>query len=198
MARTTHTTAESSVSRDTGPAAGRRPPRRLAGLVVFIGLVQAFAVGLVLHLEHDDPSEAHEVVYVDPILHWLRDSALAAPLSILLLFGATLAARRLTTRRGRVGIGFGAAMLWAALGAVAYAVASVPAAMVHAELFSAGHTGTSFLLHSVEEGIITMRYSFALLLLFSMVTGVPWAARSSAGADRRVAVPTPATTRGDG
>jgi hypothetical protein len=70
--------------------------------------------------------------------------------------------------------------------------------MVHAELFSAGHTGTSFLLHSVEEGIITLRYSFALLLLFSVVTGVPWALRSHAGADRRVPTPMPATTRGDG
>ena len=198
MARTTHPTAESGVSRQAGPAAGRRPPPRVAGLVVLIGLVQALAVGLVLHLQHDDPSEAHEVVYVDPILHWLRDSALAAPLSVVLLFVATLLARRLTTRRRRVGTGFGAAMLWAALGAVAYAVASVPAAMVHAELFSAGHTGTSFLLHSVEEGIITMRYSFALLLLFAMVTGVPWAARSPARADRRVAVRTTATTRGDG
>lgn len=198
MARTTHPTAESGVADETVPAVGLRPPRRLAGLVVFIGLVQAFAVGLVLHLQHDDPSGAHEVAYVDPILHWLRDSALAAPLSVVLLFGATLLARRLTTRRGIIGTGFGAAMLWAALGALAYAVASVPAAMVHAELFSAGHTSTSFLLHSVEEGIITLRYSFALLLLFPMVTGVPWAVRSPAGADRRASVPTPATTRGEG
>jgi hypothetical protein len=167
-------------------------------MVVLIGLVQAFAVGLVLHLQHNDPSQAHEVTYVAPPLHWLRDSALAAPLSVLLLFAATLAARRLTTRRGKVGDGFGAVMLWAGLGAGAYAVASVPAAMVHAELFSAGHTGTSFLLHSVEEGIITLRYSFALLLLFPMVTGVPWAVRSPAGADRRIPTPTPATTQGDG
>jgi hypothetical protein len=162
--------------------------------VVSAGLIQAFAVGLVLHRLHSDPASAHEVTYVPPVLHWLRDSALAAPLAVLLLFIATSVARRLSTTGARPGDGVAAHALWAGLGAAAYAAASVPAALVHARLFGAHHEQTSFLLHSAKESLVTLRYSFALLVAFALAAGLPWARRRSLGTSRRltaeVATPT--------
>ena len=162
------------------------PPSRkstvgLLAHVAAVGVVQAFAIGWVLHRLHDDPAEAHEAVYVPPVLHWLRDSALSVPGGVLLLLGATLLARRLSRRRGRAGDGAGACLLWAGLGSVAYAVASVPAALVHARLFEAGHDEGSFALHSAVEGIVTLRYSFVLLLVLAVVAGLPWTGRSRGG-----------------
>ncbi len=171
-------TRPSASARDAGHAEvtrrARRSALRLVGTVSAAGLLQAFAVGWVLHGLHDDPAEAHEAVYVPPVLHWLRDSALSVPGGLLLLFGATLVARRLATRDGGAGDGAGAYPLWAGLGAVAYAVASVPAALLHARLFEAGHEEVSFALHSAVEGIVTLRYSFVLLLGLAMAIGLPW------------------------
>lgn len=157
-----------------GAARGRGRDAAFTRRVALAGLLQAFAVGVVLHRQHDDPTEAHEAVYIGPVQHWLRDSTLSVPLAVLLLLLATLVARRLATRQGRAGDGVGASLLWAGLGAVAYAVASIPAAMAHAWLFGAGHEEQSFLLHSAEEAVITLRYSFALLVGFALVVGLPW------------------------
>ena len=185
-----------------GGSAGARtaPAGRLVAVVLAAGLVQAFAVGLVLHRLHDDPAEAHEARYVAPVLHWLRDSALAAPMAVALLLLATLAARRLSGGTPRAN-SLGPRLVWAGLGAVAYAAASVPAALVHSRLFGAGHEeSSSLLLHSAEEAIITLRYSFALLLAISVLVGLPWAQQGSNGNDD-VRAPRPDTlvmSRGDG
>ncbi len=176
----------------------RAPVGRLVAIVLAAGLVQAFAVGLVLHRLHDDPAEAHEARYVTPFLHWLRDSALAAPMAVALLLLATVAARRLSGGAPRTS-GLGPRLLWAGLGAMAYAAASVPAALVHSRLFGAGHEESSLLLHSAEEAIITLRYSFALLLAFSVLVGLPWAQRGSYGNDVRAPrAGTLSMSRGDG
>ena len=159
---------------------------RVMGLVFPAALVQCFAVGFVLHRLHDDPAEAHEAVYIGPTAHWLRDSALSFPLALILLLLATLGARRLVAARGHAPDGVGAHLLWAGLGAVAYAVASVPAALAHTALFAAGHEERSFLFHSVEEAVVTLRYSFALLLAFALVVGLPLTARSPAAASAPV------------
>lgn len=161
------------------PATGR-----LVGCVLFAGILQAFAVGLVLHRLHDDPNEAHEAVFVSPLVHWLRDSALAAPGGILLLLTATLLARRIVARHPGARDGVRAHLLWAALGAVAYAVASVPAAMLHAQLFSAHHEGTGFLLHSAREAVLTLRYSFAILAGVALAGGLPWNPGTTSAEDR--------------
>lgn len=187
-----------AASPGTSPAATVAPPSRrstvrLLAHVAAVGVVQAFAIGWVLHRLHDDPAEAHEAVYVPPVLHWLRDSALAVPGGVLLLLGATLLARRLCRRRGSdgagAGAGAGAHLLWAGLGSVAYAEASVPAALVHARLFEAGHDEGSFALHSAVEGIVTLRYSFVLLLLLAVVAGLPWTGRSRGRGRRRPQAP---------
>jgi hypothetical protein len=170
-----------SVARQAPAPPRRVAPRRrgvaaLVGLVVLAGLVQAFAVGLVLHRLHRG-GENHEVVYISPALHWLRDSALAAPPAVTLLLAVTLVARRIATRGGRPGDSIGAHLLWVGLGSLSYAAASVPAAEVHERLFDAHHGEGSFLLHSALEAVVTLRWSLVVLLGFAVVFGVPWAGR---------------------
>jgi hypothetical protein len=159
---------------------GRRLPVRsfyhgqmMLGRVIALAVAQAFVVGWVLHLAHSDPAEAHEAIYVDPALHYLRDSALAVPLTFLALCVATAAARRLGPWLGDPE-GVRARAGWALLGAVAYAVAVIPGTFVHDRLFAAGHEGVSLVGHAAGEGLLTVRYSFALLVVFAAVWGVPY------------------------
>lgn len=149
-----------------------------------VAAVQAYAVGYVLHSLHGDPAEAHEVAYIDPTLHWLRDSSLALPAAFCFLLAATLALRWLLGRVGCDPDGFRARVGWAVAGAFAYALASIPGAVIHNELFLAGHDDVSFVTHSLEEALITARYSFVILILFSALWGVPWRRGGrAAGAD---------------
>jgi hypothetical protein len=152
--------------------------------VAAVAAVQAYAVGLLLHSLHSDPAESHEAVYIEPALHWLRDSTLALPGSLAFLLLATFAARALVGRAGWNADGFGARVAWALAGALGYAIASVPGAVVHNKLFLAGHEGASFVIHSLEEAMITSRYSFAILIVFAAIWGVPWR-RSGAGPHRK-------------
>lgn len=163
-----------------------RATTRLVAYATAAGTVQAFSVGYILHRLHDDPNETHEAVYVTPVVHWLRDSALAAPGAIVLLIAATLVSRRIMARgsAGQAGASMAGYLVWAAFGAAAYALASVPAAMVHARLFSAHHEEGSYLLHSAEEAVLTLRYSFALLLGIAALAGLPWTPRTSNREDR--------------
>jgi len=151
-----------------------RPGVRVVVSVLCAAMLQSFAVGFVLHRLHEDPAEAHEAVYISPTLHWLRDSALAFPAAFVLLLLATLATGRVVTARGRSADGLGAYLLWATVGAGAYSLASVPAAYVHSVLFTATHDEGSLVLHSLQESILTLRYSFGLLVLYSIVFGLPW------------------------
>lgn len=129
-------------------------------------------VGL-LHLRHDDLLH-QELTYLDPVAHWLRDALFYAPAGTVLLLLATLAARQVAMGWGRPDDGVAAALLWAALGALAYALASVPATAVHALLFAHGHAVSQSLVATLEEAIVTLRYSLAVLLATAMVVGVPW------------------------
>ena len=175
------TTAQDGAAGRVDPGrhgARRLARRRLLALVGAAGVLQAFVIVLILHGRHDDGvGHAREVAYVDPVAHWLRDSVMYTPVGVALLLLATVLARRLVRRWGGGDEGFRAAMVWALLGAGAYALASVPATVVHGALFSAGHAGTPGFFPAAEEGIVTLRYSFALLLVFAMVLGVPWSPR---------------------
>lgn len=163
--------------REVRAPGGRRARRRLFGLVSVAAVVQAFTIVGVLHARGDDLGHAHEAVYVDPVAHWLRDAVLYVPASVALLLLATLLARHLAGRWLRTPDGVGAAVLWAGLGAGAYALASVPAAMAHGALFTATGVGLPSLLAALQEAIVTLRYSFGLLVFCVMVLGLPWAPR---------------------
>lgn len=186
----------SRVPASARPPQGARPDvrRRLVGRVVLAGVLQAFVVVLVLHRRHDEIGQAGEAVYLDPVAHWTRDSLLYAPVAVLLLLVATLAARRLVGGLRLADGGVGAVLLWSGLGAALYAAASVPAAVVHAQLFGAGHghggAGLPQFLPAAQEAIFTMRYSFALLLVYCLAVGLPWATQRRAMTRAPIATPT--------
>lgn len=118
----------------------RRDGPRLATRVLAAGVVQAFVVVFALQWRGDELGHhAGEAAYVGPLGHWLRDALLYAPVGVALLLLATLLARRLTARWTMAGDGVGAVVLWAGLGALAYALASVPASLAHGVLFADGH-----------------------------------------------------------
>lgn len=170
---------------------------RSTSLVVFLGVLHAFAVVFLMHRRQADLGHGVEAAYIDPVSHWLRDSLLYAPAGVVLLLLTTLAAYRLTTRWAKGDDGLVPALVWAGLGAIAYALVSVPAAMAHGTLFGVGHHAAPSLLQASYEGIVTLRYSFAILLACAMVLGLPWAPRWRGAKRSRVAVPTPATERGE-
>lgn len=148
--------------------------RRFAGLVALAGVGQAFLVVAVLQGRNDELGAAHEVVSLDPTAHWLRDSVMYAPVGVALLLASSLVARRLVAGWSGSRDGVGASVVWAGLAALVYAVASVPAAGVHAELFLTDHAPASEAVHLAQEAVVTLRYSFAFLLVFAMVLGLPW------------------------
>src|SRR3954447_13569239 len=73
------------------------PIRKLcpSSALAWLGVIQAYAVGLVLHLQHRHAHEAHAI---NPTLHWLRDSTLAVPLSLVVLAVGTALTRLLFGR----------------------------------------------------------------------------------------------------
>src|SRR3954471_4810874 len=135
-------------------------PQRVCVLTT-AALVHALGVGLVLHLLHSGVKEADPV---SPLVHWLRDSLLAAPASLTALSGASLAACCIAAWAGlpsRSGLARGT---WVLVSATSYALISVPGNALHAGLFGAHHEGMSFIAHAARDGGVTLLSSFALLL----------------------------------
>ena len=132
--------------------------------LVLLGVLQAFVVGWVLHLLHLGSQAGHEM---DPTMHWLRDSVLAVPVSVIALcLGASLA-RRL---RDAAGLGALTAQLaLALLGSAAYAIMSVPANELHARLFPAPHPeAMGWLAHASRDVGVVLGTSLGLLLLLAV------------------------------
>lgn len=170
---TRHSRESPSQARANHEPAAPAGRRRLIAVVSVAGVAQAFVLVGLLHRRGDELGHAHEAAYIDPVAHWLRDSVLYAPAGVVVLLLATLLTRRLAHRWLHTTDGVGAAMLWAGLAAVMYAVVSVPAAMVHGALFSS--TVVTPLLSAVQGSIVTLRYSFGLLIACAMLLGLPWA-----------------------
>src|SRR3712207_8702779 len=124
------------------------------------GIVVAFGVGLVLHLIHAGAHEAHAP---SPVLHWLRDSALALPGTIAVLAIAFAPARALVRWAGLSADGRIGHLLQSLAGAVGYALFTIPAGSVHARLFAAEHHGSGFVTHALPAGSVAVLPSFALL-----------------------------------
>ena len=153
----------------------RRTALRTLRPYLILGTLQAFVVALVLHLVHAPMHEGHEM---SPVLHWLRLSALAAPLSIIVLAVGTALARRLVVRlelepEGRLGVTSRTA--WALVSALAYALATVPAGEAYKRLFEPGHhEHMSWLAHASRDGSAVLGTSFLLLLVATILLGAPW------------------------
>jgi hypothetical protein len=152
----------------SAPAADRRRRPRTPWLVVAVALVLAYGVGLVLHLAH---AGAHEGHAIDPTLHWLRDSSLAVPASLLAVALSTFVVRRLVRSAGWSPSGLPAIALWVLAGATAYAVLSVPGIHLHQVLFAAEHD-EPFAAHAVRDGSLVLAAATNVLALIAVLQGI--------------------------
>src|SRR3954462_8830408 len=153
---------------------------RAVRAVLAAGILQAFGVGLVVHLLHTGQHEAHEL---SPVLHWLRDSALAVPLSVAALAVGVAVVQRTATWASLPARGTLAQVLWSLTGALAYAAISVPGNLAHARLFGAEHAGMAPLAHAVHDSASVMLAAFSLLLALAAAGLRPWT--TGAGATPR-------------
>ncbi|MGW6282770.1 hypothetical protein [Kribbella sp. NPDC055071] len=153
----------------------------MLGKVAVLGLIQNYAVGWVLHYVYlpDHAPAAHAGHHgaagheVSPFLHFLRDSTLALPVSIAVLMLVAVAASRLGLRDGvpeRLAFAVGAAIV--------AAVFSAPEVLAHGWLFDEQITG-DLTSHLTGVALVTLRYTFALVLVAAVVFGVPWRARTT-------------------
>jgi hypothetical protein len=105
-------------------------------------------------------------------VHFLRDSTLALPVSIAVLMAVALAVRRLGDGvPARLGFAVGAAVVAAAV--------SVPEVLVHGGLFGEHVAGVSLTSHLTGVALVTLRYTFALILAAVVLFGVPWRTRTT-------------------
>ena len=173
----------------SGPVSLVAPPMRRVALA---GATQASAAVLVLVLLHTGgtaaafpvghgAASATATADLPPLVHWLRDAALAAPLAIVTLAAATLLTQ-LVVRRGRLDARSGrTGALWAGLGALCFAVAMIPAGYLHGQLFGEIHPGVAPLAHGVSEAAVAALPAFLVLLAIARFAGLPWSAGTQGG-----------------
>lgn len=158
---------------------------RVTKRIIALALTQSFAIGWVLHFVYlpDDlpvgsgpvghhgghPAAAEEPL--NPLLHYLRDSALATPFAVVVLAATVLLLRRIWRRET------GAVLVFAGAAAVAFAAAAVPEVRAHAVLFDEHVEGVSLGSHVTGVALVTLRYTFALAIGWALLFGVPWRAR---------------------
>jgi hypothetical protein len=134
---------------------------------VILGVVQAFGIGALLDLMHGG---LHASVGASPVQHWLSNSILALPLSVLVVWLATPLARRLVRFFGGETGSVPSRLAWSLVAAGAYAGASIPAnglAVQHAE---AG----PFFAQALRDAGVVLGATFLLLFAISMLRGAPW------------------------
>jgi hypothetical protein len=153
----------------------------MLGKVAALGLIQNYLVGWVLHYvylpDHETTHAGHHGAAatgseLSPFTHFLRDSTLALPVSIGVLLLVAVAASRLGLRDGvpeRIVFAVGAA--------VVAAVFSAPEVLAHGWLFGEQVAG-DLTSHLTGVALVTLRYTFALVLVAAVMFGVPWRART--------------------
>ena len=160
--------------------------------IIALAVTQSLAIGWVLHFvylpdagvlhgsrgSHHRGSEAEEPL--SPLLHYLRDTALALPVAILVVTATVLLLRRVWRR------GTGAVVVFAVTIAIAFAAAAVPEVLAHAVLFDEQVEGVSLRTHLSGVSLVTLRYTFALAIGWALLFGPPW--RVAEGNNTRVPV----------
>jgi hypothetical protein len=185
-----------------GPAAALQ-----AGLFVACSwLLAAVAIGAA-QLAHQG---LHEHPELPPLVHWLRDTAVAVPLAALSIGLAAIVVRWLA---GRVGDGQGrslaAWLAWASLAAFLFAVLSVPGNQLHGLLFGAEEEeGVGWLEDAFTDGGIVLGASLVTLVPAAVIgrwllgtspatsaaTAAPAATQADAAAPRGTHSPTTAAS----
>ncbi len=116
-------------------SAGRGSIPRVGWFVASSGLLGLVAIGAVQQVHQG----LHEHDELPPMLHWLRDTAIAVPLAPLAIWAAALLVQQSITRLGR-----GSRrsellpwLIWAGLAALLFALLSIPGNQLHGLLFGA-------------------------------------------------------------
>ena len=162
--------------------ARRLPDLDPGRLVAYSWLMAAAAIG-VLNLLHADLHEHHDL---PPLVHWLRDAALAVPLAAIAVLGAALVVRaRASGPRRAGGSSIPSRLAWAILASTAFAILSIPGIQLHALLFGAEEESVGWLEDALKDGGITLAVSLVALVPAALITGPPWrAVRAHFGPDQ--------------
>jgi hypothetical protein len=167
----------SSPARPSPAQPGLLPVSRPATAAIAAAL--AYGGGLWLHLLH----EAEGAVEHDApggLLHWLRDSTLTLPLTLLAVWVGSVLVGRLVERHG-------ARAPRALVGAVLSSTIALYASLlvtlgnpVHGLLFEAGHGGHElpFALHMLRDGLLALTANLAVgAAAVAILLARPWVAR---------------------
>ena len=143
-------------------------PVRFVGASWWLALV-AIAV---LQGAHDG---LHEHLELPPLLHLVRDAALAVPAAALALVAGAFAIARLPGASGRGSIR--ARIAWVCVVGCAFAVLSIPGNQLHGTLFGAeAEEGLSVLTDLALDAVIALVGALLALIPFALAVGLPVAA----------------------
>lgn len=166
------------------PAPGLRPGR----VVAYSWLMAAAAIGVLNQLHVD----LHEHRDIPPIVHWLRDAALAVPLAATAVVVAGLVVRARAAGPGpAAGSPAPSRFAWAVLAAFLFALLSIPGIQLHGLLFGAEAEAAGWLEDALKDGGITLAVSLAALVPAALLLGPPWRAARSPDEDRSAQAPGP-------
>jgi hypothetical protein len=146
--------------------------RILPGRTVAYAWLLAGAPIAALQLDH---AGVHEQAELPPLLHWFRDTALAAPAAAVAVVVAALVVGRIRASEPGERPSLVGAAAWGFLAAALFAAASVPLGQLHGSLFEAEEEiGVSPLAHALGEGFTTLQVALLVLVPLALIAGVPW------------------------
>jgi hypothetical protein len=171
----TERAAQSGAQPADRPAATMRAAaifRLLPGRTVAYAWLLAGAPIAVLQLDHAGLHESNEL---PPLLHWFRDTALAAPAAAAAVVAAALVVARVRASEAGERASLVGVAAWGVLAAALFAALSVPLVQVHGALFGAEVLiGESPLEHALGEGFTTFQLALVVLVPLALLAGVPW------------------------
>ncbi len=150
--------------------------------VVLISWWLALAAIWVVQQAHDGQHERHEL---PPLLHVLRDAALAVPLAGLAVLGASLllAPRlRRIAPEARDGLSDFDRLLWTVVAVASFAALSIPGHELHGALFGVEQSEVGWLVHALLDASIVGIGAFIALFPVAIVVGPPFRRVRSGGA----------------
>jgi tellurite resistance protein TehA-like permease len=180
---------------DGGGAGFRLLPGRT---VAYAWLLAAVPIAL-LQLVHAGVHEHHEL---PPVLHWLRDTALAVPLAAVAVVVAALLVARLRPTEPGERASLSTMALWGVLAALLFAALSIPGNQMHGLLFGAEEEeGVSLLNDLTADALYALEAALLVIAPLALLAGVPWRGAWHPAAPGRASDPPPqpsATTHDGG
>jgi hypothetical protein len=139
----------------------------------------ALATIWVLQQAHDGQHELHEL---PPLLHMLRDAALAVPLAAVAVSAACLllASRlRRVSPGARGGVADIDRFAWVLVADTFFAILSIPGHELHGALFGVEQSDVGWVMHALLDASIAAVGAFIALFPVALVVGPPIRRRQS-------------------